>query len=154
MAGLNTLPVLDALVSHASRSGMFDRVNTHEPKSAPNNGVTCAIYVGPIRPAPLDSGLRATTARVEYQCRLYTNMLSSTPDLIDPNMQMAADALFTALAADYTLGGTVKQIDLHGRAGEPLRSDPGYISQDGTLLRVITIFVPTIINDAWPQETT
>lgn len=154
MAGLNTLPVFNALESHARQLGMFDRVNIHEPKSAPGHGVTCAIWAGPIRPVGAASGQRATSARVEYLCRLYTSMISLNPDAIDPNMQLACDALFTAISGDFTLGGTVRNIDLLGHAGEPLRSDPGYVNQDNKLLRVITIFVPVIINDAWPQEAT
>lgn len=150
MAGLNTVATLNALQSHALATGLFDRVNTHEPKSAPGRGVTCAIWAGPVRPAPNQSGLDATTARVEWLLRLYTSMLADTPDTIDPNMQMASDVLFTRLAGDFTLGGTVRNIDLLG--AEPLRTEPGYVNQDGKLLRVITMFIPVIVNDAWTQE--
>lgn len=151
MAGLNTIAVFDAITSHAARLGMFDNITTHEPKSAPGRGLTFACWCGPIRPAPGKSGLAATTARVEHLARLYTSMIADPPDAIDPQLQMACDALFTALAADFTLGGVVRNIDLLGESGDPLRSEPGYINQDGKLLRVITIFVPTIHNDAWNQ---
>ena len=152
MAGLNTLAVLNELESHAGALGIFDRVNTHEPKAVPGSGITCGIWMGPIRPATQRSGLDATTARVEWLCRLYTSMLSDPQDAIDPQMMMATDALFTRLAGDFTLGNTVSNIDLLGHSGDPLRADPGYINQDGKLLRVVTVYVPVIINDVWDQE--
>ncbi len=151
MAGLNTIAVLNELESHASRLGMFDRVNTHEPKSAPGRGFTCAIWAGSIGRAPNKSGLDATTARVEWLIRLYTSMLADPPDAIDPNIMIATDSLLLALNADFMLGGTVRNIDLLGQAGEPLRAEAGYINQDGKLSRVMTIFTPVLINDAWPQ---
>jgi len=152
MAGLNTLAVLNALQSHAMALGIFDRVNTHEPKAVPGSGITCAIWMSSIRPANLRSGLDSTTARVEWLCRLYTSMLADPQDAIDPQMMMAVDAVFTRLAADFSLGDTVSNIDLLGHVGDPLRSEAGYVNQDGKLMRVVTIYIPVVINDAWDQE--
>lgn len=149
MAGLNTLPVLNALESHAAGLGVFERVNTHEPKSAPA-GLTCAIWAGSVRPAR--SGLAATSARVEWIARIYQNMLSDPPDAIDRTVLIAVDLLFTAVSADFTLGGTVEAVDLLGKDGEPLRAEGGYIQMDGRMYRVMTLFIPVTINDVWNQE--
>ena len=60
---LDTQGILDRLASHAMTLGVFDRVNTHEPKNAPGRGITCAIWVERIDPVgwlPVPAGSRST----------------------------------------------------------------------------------------------
>lgn len=151
MAGLQTTPIFDALAGHALKLGMYQKVNTHEPYAAPQNGVTASIMLASIRPARRMSGLAATTMLVEHVWRSQINMTAEPADDIDRNLQMVVDAALTALSADYTLGGLVKEIDLLGDASEGLRMLPGYLNQDGKLFRIADIFVPTVHNDAYPQ---
>lgn len=142
--------ILDKIVSHAMASGLFERVNQHEPKSAPGNGLSCAVWVDSIAPVR-SSGLSATSGRLAIQVRIYTSMLAEPPDAIDPALTSAVDVLMTAYSADFELGGTVRCVDLLGMAGEPLSAKAGYLSQDKKLFRVMTILVPLIVNDLWNQ---
>ncbi len=151
MSGLNTLPALNAIVSKVLQLGMFDRVNTHEPKSAPGKGLTCSIRLWSIGPARGKSGLAATTARVEWVARIQENMLREPVDDIDANMAMATDAIMQSLSAGFTLGETVRDVDLLGHSGEPLRAQAGYMEQDKVMFRIVDIFVPYLVNDAWSQ---
>lgn len=147
---LNTKATLDAIQSHAMTLGLFERVNLHEPKNAPGNGLTVAMWfqnVAPVR----SSGLARTSARVEYSVRLYTNMLADPQDMIDPNLADAADVLINAYSGDFDLGETVRNVDLLGQAGVPLSAEAGYLNQDGKNYRVITITLPLIVNDVWEQ---
>jgi hypothetical protein len=148
---LNTAATLDAIASHAMATGRFDRVNTHEPKNAPGNGLSVAIWVDSI--TPTQSGLAATTARVVYNVRVYTSMLSEPQDAIDPNLIEAADVLLEAYSGDFSLGGNVRNVDLLGASGPPLSAQAGYLSQDNKVYRVMTITLPLILNDAWTQVT-
>lgn len=142
--------ILDRVVSHAMATGLFERVNQHEPKSAPGNGLSCAVWVDSIAPAR-SSGLSATSGRLAIQVRIYTSMLSEPPDAIDPALVSAVDALMTAYSGNFGLGGTVRCVDLLGMAGEPLSAKAGYLSQDNKIFRVMTILVPLIVNDLWNQ---
>ncbi len=149
---INSQALIDALASHAMASGYFDRVNQHEPKNKPGRGLTAACWIDKIEPANGQSSLIATTARVTFNVRVYTNMLQNPQDMIDPSVMQATDALFEAYSANFTLGGLVEYVDLMGiTQGHPLYSQSGYINIDNMVYRVITITVPCIVPDAWPQ---
>lgn len=148
---LNVAGILDALVSHAQASGVFDAVLTHEPKSKPGAGVTAAVWVQSIGPLPAGSGLAATTTRVEFTVRAYSPMLAEPQDTIDPRIVAAVDTLMSAYTGDFTLGGLVRDIDCLGGSGAPMSAKAGYLNQDGKLFRVMDIAVPCIVNDLWTQ---
>lgn len=149
---INSQALIDDLASHALASGYFDRVNQHEPKSKPGRGLTCAMWIDRIEPARGRSGLTSTTARVVFNVRVYTNMLQQPQDAIDPNVMIATDALIEAYTGDFTLGGDAAFIDALGMTqGHALEAQSGYINIDNMVYRVMTISVPVIVNDAWPQ---
>ncbi|MFD6619983.1 hypothetical protein ACFWFB_32600, partial [Streptomyces albidoflavus] len=61
---MDVLGILDGVESHAAASGWFERVNGHEPKSAPTTGgLTAAVWIDSIAPV-LSSGLASTTGRL------------------------------------------------------------------------------------------
>lgn len=154
MSGINAQDIVDRLTGHAMASGYFDRVNQHEPKSKPGRGLTCAIWVDRIEPARGRSGLNVTSARIVMNVRVYTNMRQDPQDAIDPSVMNATDALFLAYTSNFDLGGvdSGRWIDCLGATqGHPLFSQSGYINIDNMVFRVITITVPVIQDDAWPQ---
>lgn len=143
--------VLDAVVSDVQRSGYFDRVNTHEPKSAPRTRMTAAIWYQAMEPIPLASGLASTSARVVFILRMYQNWLMEPQDMIDPKMHQAASNLMRRYHDDFDFGGLIRNIDLLGAFGVALSAQSGFLDIDGTMHRVIDITIPCIINDVWPQ---
>lgn len=149
---LDTTTLLNAVVSHALSSGLFERVNQHEPKSAPGSGVSAAVWVQDIAPVARDSGLAATSGRVELTLRIYTSMLSEPADAIDPNIVGAVDVLMTAYSGDFELGGNIKHVDLLGAHGRALSARAGYLNQDNKLYRIMDLTLPLIINDIWSQS--
>lgn len=149
---INAQDIVDRLASHAMTLGLFDRVNTHEPKTKPGRGLTCAMWVDRIEPARGRSGLAATDARVVMNVRVYTNMLQNPQDMIDPSVMAAVDKLFEAYSGDFQLGDETRWIDLLGATqGHPLFSQSGYINIDNVVMRVMTITVPVIVENAWTQ---
>ena len=146
---MNVVALYDAVVSHALTLGQFEQVNTHEPKNAPGYGLQAAVWVQEISPAP--SGLASTSARVEFSVRIYSDMLQEPQDLIDPQIFIAVDALLSAYSGDFSLGGTVRSVDLAGMSGNPLRAVAGYLSVDNKMFRIMTVTLPVLINDAWTQ---
>lgn len=149
-AAVNTL--FDRVTSGALALAVFDRVNQHEPKSAPGNGLTAAVWVDAIGPAPRASGLDATSGVVTLNLRIYTSFVAPDPDQIDPNVLTATTALLGAYTGDYDLGGTVRNIDLLGQFGQPMGARAGYQSIDSKTYRIMTITLPVVINDLWIQE--
>ena len=151
-AAVRTL--FDQVVSHAASLGIFERVNSHEPKNAPGSGLSCSVWAGPIGPIARASGLASTSGRVVFNIRVYSSMLAEPQDDIDREILTATSVLMGAYSGDFTLGGNARAIDLLGMYGTPLSADPGYINHDGKLFRVMEITLPVIVNDMWSQTAT
>ena len=149
---LKTAATLNAIESHLLATGMFLRVNTHEPKNAPDTRLTASIIVDSINPVQ-SSGLASTSAVVLYQVRLYLGMINEPQDGIDPSLMVAVDTVFTALSADFELGGNARNVDLLGMAGQGgLSATSGYVTVGSTMYRIMDISCPVIMNDAWSQS--
>ncbi|NUP18436.1 MAG: hypothetical protein HOZ81_20595 [Streptomyces sp.] len=142
--------VLDAIVSHAAATGYFERVNQHEPMNRPGYGITAAVWIDHVRPVT-SSGLDSVSAVLVFNVRLYTSTLQEPQDAIDPEMVRALDTLFAAYVGDFTLGGLVRAVDVFGADGPALDAQAGYLKQDETLYRVITITLPLVVNDLWSE---
>lgn len=153
MTAFDLETLYDGIISHQKAKGFFDLVITHEPKSAPPNGVTAATFFQRIRPTQRVSGLASVSVRVEVVTRLYTPMLDIDESRIDPRVYRAATLLMEAYAGDFELntGGTrrVMHVDLLGAHGDPLEARAGYLNQDGRVYRVFDIVTPLIIDDVW-----
>lgn len=147
--GLSAL--MNAITSHAAASGQFDRVAGSEPKNAPGKGISAAVWVDRVEPIARVSGLASSGALVVLNVRVYTSMLQDPPDMIDPNLVAAVDALITAYSGDFQLGGSVRNVDLLGAHSSGLGATAGYLEQDGKLFRVMTITLPLVVTDAWEQ---
>lgn len=137
--------------SVALTTGQFRSVNFHEPKAAPGSGLRLAIWTQEIEPLAAASGLSATSGYVVLYARIYGNMLQKPEDEIDPRIMTAVTVLIGAYSADFTLGGTVRNIDLLGQFGSKLGAQAGYITIGGSMYRVMTVTVPCVVNDMWTQ---
>ncbi|MGW6747641.1 hypothetical protein [Streptomyces sp. NPDC055006] len=147
---MDVLGILDGVESHAAASGWFERVNGHEPKSAPTTGgLTCAVWIDSITPV-LSSGLGSTSGRLTVMVRLYSP-LSEPEDAVDRNLMAALSDLFSAYCGDFTLGGLIRAVDIRGAHGAPLAARAGYLEQDSATFRVFTLTVPLIVNDLWEE---
>ncbi|QIP87635.1 hypothetical protein GLX30_30445 [Streptomyces sp. Tu 2975] len=147
---LATRDVLDAVVTHALSLGVFEQVNAHEPKNPPSSGLNCAVWtdrIGGLR----SSGLSSLSARLVFSVRVFQSMQAEPVDDVDVALLDAVDALFTAYAGDFTLGGIVRNVDLMGSDGSGLDAIFGYITVDGIEYRVATITLPLLINDVWTE---
>lgn len=140
-----------AMEDHALAVGYFSVVNKHEPKTAPT-GPAMAIWADKIGPARGSSGVSSTTALVTFLNRIYMPMLTEPQDMIDPAVLDATGALMARYTADFTLGDRCRKIDLLGEFGVPLSGQAGYLQIGQTMLRVMTITVPVVVNDAWDQS--
>ena len=143
--------IVTAVQDQLLTTGLFESVNLHEPKSAPSNGVTAAVWADRVEPLPRASGLNSTTGYVVLMVRLYTPMLQQPYDGIDPRMVSAVDTLMTKYSGAFTLTGKVRNVDLLGEFGTALSARAGYLDQDRKMYRVMDITLPLVVNDLWSQ---
>ena len=149
---LDVINIFDQIVTFVDYTGQFDSVNTHQPLSAPpNNGLIAGIWIQELSSNPLTSGLNKTSARIEFNIRIYNTLDPSWPDTVDYEMLTALDSLMTSFHGGFTLSGYVMEVDLLGAYGKALRSVTGYQDIGGVMYRVITITLPLIIDNLWPQ---
>lgn len=143
--------LFSAAVSQAQALNVFDRVNQHEPKSKPGAGLSCSFWGVGIRGIQ-SSGLDSSSVLVTLNARIYSSRDAKPEDGVDPKVMAAGCALIGAYSEGFTLGGTVRAVDLLGMHGQPLEARLGYLEMDGQLFRVAEITVPVIVNDAFTQE--
>lgn len=142
---------VDKLVSIASASGYFDRVQAYEPKSNPGTGLTFATWIVEVRPIPLQSGLAVTSARMPMMGRIYLPMLDDPQDQIDTKVTVAAGHIMTELSAAFDVVNGA-YLDLEGAYGDGLMSQLGYINDlDDAAFRIADITVPVICPDVFTQ---
>lgn len=147
----NAADHLKTLADVARRTGVFEEVRIGESKGAPTNeGATCDVFVTEAPTPVQSSGLAALSVRMQVHMRIMVDVMFAHPQE-EPELAAlrAQDTLCAALAAGYTLAGTVRMIDLLGSDSEGLRTEPGYISIDKRTFRVMEVFVPIVINDHW-----
>lgn len=149
---LGAVAIIQAAVDHLLATGLFESVQGHEAKSAPGNGLTADVWLGPIRPASANSGLAETSAVLTLVARIYANATTEPVDEIETNVAGAVDALMTAYSGDFTFGGLIEYIDLLGIHGTTLAAEPGYVTVSGIFFRCMTITVPCVIENAWVQS--
>jgi hypothetical protein len=142
--------IFDALLSHAMELGVFERVNGHEPKSAPGSGLTASMWAEAIRPVQA-SGLAATSGVLDMRVRVMSNMLQEPQDGIDPAILTAVSTLLNDYSSDFALGGNARNVDLLGEFGEALSAKAGYLEMDKRMYRVMDITIPIVVNDMWAQ---
>lgn len=149
--GLDCQSYTDSLVSLAAATGLFVKVNAHEPANAPNAGLTASVWVDSIDPVPRVSGLNETAVRITFNIRIYQTLLAESLDAIDPAIIAAVDALMAALSSEFALAGTVMEVDLLGAYGTPLAAKAGYLNTASQPMRVVTITVPLVVDNVWGQ---
>lgn len=147
---MDSAGTFDKVKSIAAASGSLDSVIGHEPVHPFGNGVHGALWFRTLGPVPKDSGLKLTSGRLALTLRIYTQA-DVEPDTIEGRLLAATDELLYLYSGDYSLGDTVRNIDLLGSAGAPLGAEAGWDAIGTVLFRTVTITIPIILNDVWEQ---
>lgn len=149
--GFELGPALDEFRSMCRKSAGFEIVLPHEPRKPPVAGFSIGAWLNTMDPIPRRSGLAATSLRVELMARIYLPM-SGRPEAIDTETARRVDLIFRALHDDITITPADHEIDWLGAYGEPVRARSGWLTIENALIRVMDIYVPFIVNDAYAQE--
>lgn len=148
--GLDAGALISRLRSLALRTGRFDSCEGHEPPSPPGKGIRGAIWVEDIY--TIGSGLNVISAGVLLILRISRDLAAGTTealDRIDPDVTSAANAVLSELAADFTLGDTIRCVDWRGQEEQRVRAVGGYFEQDGHKYRSMVVRVPCLVNNVW-----
>jgi len=137
--------LFSALTSALKQLAAFQQVDVGEPVSPPGNRLYCSLMLGPVRPA--SSGLSATSGEVTFLIRIWSKAQQRPLEKIDPEILAAAAAVMGKLSGQFTLAGTVRNINLMTMSGLP-----GWIEFEGEPYRVMEITVPIVINDMFSQS--
>lgn len=151
MADLDLVAYRAVAMSHAQGLGLFEQVLGHEPVSAPGSGLIYALWVSDIAPVPARSNLNSVSVRLELTGRVLTPADGQPEDGVDVAVTAAVNGLMREYCGDFTLGGTVGNVDLLGAHGPSLRAKLGYTRFDSTTYRAATLTIPLIINAAWNE---
>lgn len=152
MTGLNTPAVITAAIDHLRTTGLFESVQDHESTSANTGGLTADVWVADIKPVPEQSGLAITSALLILTVRIYLNAMPPADNKLEQTITGAADVLLAAYNAAFDFDGTVTNVDLLGQYGTSLSAVGGYVTIGGVFFRCMTITVPCVIDDVWPQS--
>lgn len=152
MTGLNTPAVITAAIDHLQATGLFESVQDHESTSAGIGGMWADVWVADIKPIPEQSGLAATSALLTLTVRIYLNATPPADGALEQKITGAADALLIAYNQAFDFDNTVTFVDLLGQYGTSLSSTGGYVAIGDVPYRCMTITVPCVIDDVWPQS--
>ena len=138
--------LFDALQSACQGTALFQAVDTHEPVSPPGARLYCSIVLDGLK-AVLTSGLNQTSGQAAFLITIWSKAQQRPLDKIDPELLAAAATVMGVLSGEFTLAGTVRNIDLFAMSAEPLWAD-----FDGEQFRIMRITVPVVINDMFSQS--
>lgn len=143
--------IMAAVRSHGLGTGLFEAFEGHEKLNGTIGGLSGEVFFSGLRPVPAASGLAETSARLEFTVRLRIQAMRQPLDDIELDLMNATDVLMAAYSGDFTLGGLIRNVDLLGAAGDPLRATPGFVTLNQTMYRAVGIGLPMIVNSVWEQ---
>lgn len=137
-----------SLESAAQSLGLFQAVEAHEPVNAPGRRLYCSIVLGPapMRPLPAASGLAAVSGEITFTFTVWASWNQRPLENVDPEVLAAVASLMTELSGEFSLGGTVRNIDLFS-----MSATPGWIDFQNEQFRVMNLSVPIVINDMFAE---
>lgn len=138
-----------AVQSYAEQLGLFQAVDTSEPPNAPGNRLYCSIVLADpaISCDGEHSGLAAVSGTITLAARIWSSAMQRPLEAIDPEVLAASCSLMAQLAGGFTLGETIRNIDLFRMSMRPV-----WVNFQGKQYRVAEVVIPAVINDLWTEE--
>lgn len=116
-----------------------------EPKSPPQNEMHAAIFMDSARVYAVDAAggtIEAHTVVVRFM----RNMFGEPQIDIEAGLAELVQRCAAAVLADADLGATIRNVDVAGETGDPLRAQWGYVDVGGVMYRSADLFVPLIVD--------
>jgi hypothetical protein len=141
----NITSTLDTLNSHLRKTGVIRHSQIGEYKSIPNTKECyAAIWMSDARVAmaTLADTIEVHTVTV----RLYWGAFEEPIVNIELGLAKAVSDIVNEWSGDFTLGATVRNIDIAGELGTPLTSVWGYADVSGLIYRIVDLEVSLIVD--------
>jgi hypothetical protein len=138
--------IFQALQSQLQALAIFQAVDRHEPENAPGNRLYASITLSGIRASGQVSGLGSVSGVITFTVRVWSWSMQRPLDDVDPEVLGAVSAVMGAFSGGFTLGGTVRNIDLMS-----MTAAAAWAEFEGKQFRVLEVTVPVIVNDLWTE---
>jgi len=139
---------LRAVESHLLSGGYFGSdVRIGEPKSPPEALLSAAIFMGDVSVVQLTVAGN-TIERHTVFIRIYENAFNEPEEDIELTLADVTSRVMASLVGEYDLGATIRNVDVGGQHGEPLRASWGYETVGGKVYRLVDILLGLIVDDS------
>lgn len=138
--------LFDSVQSAMQGLGLLQDVDTHEPENAPGVRLYGTVTLGPMKAEAAQSGLASVSGSITLIIRVWSHAMQRPLDKVDPEVLATMASLMGALAGEFTLGGTVRNVDLFS-----LVATPAWAEFQGAQYRVMEMPVPIVINDMFEE---
>ena len=131
---------MQTIKSHLLASGLFGAdVMIGEPKSPPGSGLTASIFME--RVAVEELTLDKTVELHEVVVRFYTPEVQQTTPIREDRLEKAVGSIEKAWFGDFSLGATVRNIDI-----SELSWEFGHVDIDRIEYRTVEVTLPLIVD--------
>jgi hypothetical protein len=146
--GLQVEEITARCVSFVAGLGVVEDVNGGDIRHMIGGGLKAGIFVSDLTTIR-SSGLDAVSVRLEQTIRLYERLQVEPSDVLDVETLRAVDAICNAFVENFEIDGIVRQVDVLGEHGQPLRARPGFLTVQEQDCRIADVMVPLICDDVW-----
>lgn len=138
MSILDLEPTLQLLQDYYENTDRFQAVLIGEPKAPPSGDYTAALFPtgGKVVQVPLAG---PPTECHDVLLRIYRNMLALPTEDTETEIMRCVAAVMDELYGHFTVGGTIRNVDLGGEFGESPNVKYGYLEVSGTMYRIADV---------------
>lgn len=151
VADLDPGAVLTTLLDYAREQGVYEVVRLTEFTTPPPSGLCFALWAEALGTTQTGTGLASTNALVRCMARIYYPAFGKDSATHEVRMINAASGYLGKLNGGFTLGGTVRNVDILGETGELPEWEFGHAGIDNKISRIADLSIRAVLNDVWIQ---
>ena len=141
---------LQAMQSYVAASGYFKAGHMvgHPKRPVPAQGSQLFGAVYMMSQSVVALTLSTTIELHTVGIRVFRNFLTEPIESIQFELADAVSQIENDLIGEFDLGASIRNVDVGGQYGQPLRSDWGTLDLGGVMYDIVDITVPLIVDDS------
>jgi hypothetical protein len=143
--------IMAKVVSVVESLAVVETVNGGDNIHVVGAGLRASVSPERIASPPGSSGLDSASVVLTVRVRLFDRVFPTPVDEFSTDLLKAIGKVCGAYLGGFTLGGLVRDIDLHGRHGQAMTVQAGYMDVPDGTCRVMTLLLPLVIDNAWEE---
>ena len=150
MPSFNVKTTLERVDGYLAASGYFraGHMIGHPKKPIPAQGAELFAAAYMMSASVVALTLSTTIELHVIGIRVFRNFLTEPVSGIHFQLADAVSQIENDLVGEYDLGANIRNIDVGGQYGQPLRADWGTLDLGGMMYDVVDITVPLIVDDS------